>query len=337
MRMFIQVWSAAVALACALPAYAADVDAAVQAYIDVPFRPADGFQFHRGKGKHSPIRAPAYGRVVRRSDDSVGLEHVVYANHQRLVVKTEADGFASVDVQVGTDVTPKTVLGKGRVRWRVAQFMVDENETFLTTLRRHRRRPVTAPEAAVDDVNAWAQRHRQLFDPTREDVLVIVRQQTRTLHLLQDGVVTTSIRAGFGQAEGKKVRQGDNKTPRGMYFVVQKYRGEFKQKYGEYYGGHWIKVNYPNAYDAERGVQNGWISRRQANTMARKWRKRELPWGGSKLGGGIGLHGWAGSRTTYDDWSDDDPWLSWGCVVLHNVDIQKLYDHIPKGTMVILR
>jgi lipoprotein-anchoring transpeptidase ErfK/SrfK len=28
--------------------------------------------------------------------------------------------------------------------------------------------------------------------------------------------------------------------------------------------------------------------------------------------------------------------LSWGCVVMHLDDIQKLYDQIPEGTMVVI-
>jgi len=45
-----------------------------------------------------------------------------------------------------------------------------------------------------------------------------------------------------GQAAGPKQVQGDNKTPVGMYFVIQKHKGKFDGPFGEYYGGHWIKV-----------------------------------------------------------------------------------------------
>jgi len=29
--------------------------------------------------------------------------------------------------------------------------------------------------------------------------------------------------------------------------------------------------------------------------------------------------------------------LSWGCVVMHLYDIQKLYDQIPEGTMLVIQ
>jgi hypothetical protein len=34
---------------------------------------------------------------------------------------------------------------------------------------------------------------------------------------------------------------------------IGKHRGSFDGAYGAYYGGHWIKVNYQNKYDAARG------------------------------------------------------------------------------------
>ena len=37
-----------------------------------------------------------------------------------------------------------------------------------------------------------------------------------------------------------------------MYFVIDKRRGNFPGDYGAYYGGHWIKINYPNRFDAPR-------------------------------------------------------------------------------------
>ncbi len=138
------------------------------------------------------------------------------------------------------------------------------------------------------------------------------------------------VRIGFGQTPGKKVERGDNKSPRGMYFITNRHRGEFGGPYGAYYGGHWIKVNYPNRFDAQRGLEQGWLNGDQAAAISRAWRKRELTNQKTRLGGGIGFHGWI------DSWSDENPWLSWGCLVMHNEDITRLFDQMPHGTMVVL-
>jgi hypothetical protein len=135
----------------------------------------------------------------------------------------------------------------------------------------------------------------------------------------------------FGQGKGQKVVEGDMKTPKGMYFVIQKHRGDFGGAYGPYYGGHWIKINYPNKYDAGRGAAQQMISRQEQGTITAAWEKRAATLETTKLGGGIGFHGWI------REWDNSGPrHLSWGCVVMHLYDIEKLYDQIPEGTMVVI-
>ena len=60
------------------------------------------------------------------------------------------------------------------------------------------------------------------------------------------------------------------------------------------------------------------------------WARRTPPQG-TKLGGGIGLHGWA------YEWADEQPrGMSWGCVVLHLRDVDTIYDTLTEGAMVVL-
>ena len=116
-----------------------------------------------------------------------------------------------------------------------------------------------------------------------------------------------------------------------MYFVIQKHRGEFEGPYGGYYGGHWIKINYPNRYDAARGRSEGVINARQESQISRNWERREPTLEGTALGGGIGFHGWI------REWDNRGPrHLSWGCVVMRLSDIGQLYDQIPDSAMVII-
>jgi lipoprotein-anchoring transpeptidase ErfK/SrfK len=64
-----------------------------------------------------------------------------------------------------------------------------------------------------------------------------------------------------------------------------------------------------------------------------RWQARKLTLESTQLGGGIGLHGWAG------EWQSETVGnkLSWGCVVLHQRDIGSLYERAPVGAMVVIR
>jgi murein L,D-transpeptidase YafK len=151
------------------------------------------------------------------------------------------------------------------------------------------------------------------------------------MRIYKSGSLQGEYEVGFGQSKGVKRLQGDNKTPAGMYFVVQKHRGKFEGPYGQYYGGHWIKINYPNQYDADRGMADGILSPEQAAAIKARWSSRKLTLENTGLGGGIGFHGWI------REWDNSGPrHLSWGCVVMHIYDISRLYDEITPGAMVVI-
>jgi murein L,D-transpeptidase YafK len=177
--------------------------------------------------------------------------------------------------------------------------------------------------------------HRRLFVPQQEATLVLVDQESYRMRLYERGQLRGEYDISLGQGKGQKRVQGDNKTPKGMYFVLNKLKEKrgvkFDGAYGAYYGGHWIKVNYPNRYDAQRGRAEGLISTEQERAIAADWNQRKPTLENTRLGGGIGFHGWA------QEWKNDGPrHLSWGCVVMHIYDISKLFDLIPTGAMVVI-
>ncbi len=192
-----------------------------------------------------------------------------------------------------------------------------------------RRVTVSLPNGAAPD--AFARAHPKLFVPPAEPLLLVVDKDAYTLSVYNHGKLAKTLRIGYGQEKGDKTVRGDNRTPRGMYFVVQKHRGAFDGPYAAYFGGHWMKVNYPNAADAARGLREGLLDKAEAQAIARNWEKRALTDQTTRLGSGIGFHGWI------EDWADDDPHLTWGCIVMHNQDIRALFDTVPVGTMVIVR
>jgi hypothetical protein len=290
------------------------------AYLSTDGQAADGFDppLADAGGKdvtslEQPVVAVARGKVVRAATHAapmggvVVLEHTFFENHEKRTVRSEYAGLSRIDVSAGAAVDRRQPIGAARdLRFEI----VDREE----------------------DPSAFVAARRRLFVPSEEPVLVLVDHEARAVEIREKGEVTFSAEIGLGQRPGRKRRQGDLKTPKGMYFVTEKTRGPFEGPYGGYYGGHWIKINYPNAFDAAYGLETHLVDAARADAIAERWAARELTPQGTPLGGGIGFHGWIG------DWSwDDTGYLSWGCVVFHNDDIAKAFDRIPIGAMVILR
>jgi lipoprotein-anchoring transpeptidase ErfK/SrfK len=281
--------------------------AAFTTYLDTPFPPADGFSAPFGARceGNGPVKAVAAGRVVR-SDRAVVVEHVTYENHLRKILRSTIAPMQRVDVKPGDVVQRGQLLGTAQASGELA---------------------ITGTARPCQFIAERA----QLFVPQREPFLILVDHASHRLRMYKDGEELAEYAIGFGQAVGGKEQRGDNRTPKGMYFVAAKSQGPFTGPAAAYFGGHWVKVNYPNAYDAERGAREGWITRAQAATIRDLWRARKLTNERTKLGGGIGFHAWA------HEWSEetDGRQLSWGCVVLHVRDIADFYARVPVGTMVV--
>jgi murein L,D-transpeptidase YafK len=151
------------------------------------------------------------------------------------------------------------------------------------------------------------------------------------MRYFEHGKLVSDYQVSFGQASGPKRVEGDRKTPTGLYYVVQKHRGEFDGPFADYYGGYWIRINYPNKFDAQRGKSEGLITEREQMLISKSWNQRQATLETTKLGGGIGFHGWI------KEWDNSGSrHLSWGCVVMHPNDINQLYARIPVGAMVVI-
>jgi len=267
----------------------------------------------------------------------VVIDHTFYENYERRVVRSLYAHLSAIRVQSGDIVNRRQTIGL---------IGKDPNKTFPAHLHLELRwdldiAPTYWPSSNGKD-DAWVKEHyaaptefinshRQLFVPQFEKTLVLVDQESYKMRLYREGKLDDEFDISLGQAKGEKRVQGDNKTPKGMYFVINKHQGEFTGDYGKYYGGYWIKVNYPNRYDAERGVADGGVNSDQAKRIAANWAARAPTLEETKLGGGIGFHGWI------KEWENDGPrHLSWGCVVMHIRDISRVYDRIPEGSMVVI-
>jgi murein DD-endopeptidase MepM/ murein hydrolase activator NlpD len=290
-----------------------------------------------------PVYAVANGRVVfaencgRLWGNVVILEHLFYENHERREIRSLYAHLNEIKVRAGETV---------RRRQLIATVGQDPEKLFDPHLHVELRwdatlAPTYWPSSNGKDA-AWVREHyaeptsfikshRKLFVPQGEGSLVLVDQSRYRMRLYEGGRVAGDYDISLGQGEGEKQLEGDNRTPKGMYFVVQKKSGDFPGPYGAYFGGHWIRINYPNRFDAARGRASKLITPEQESKIVAAWERREPTIETTRLGGGIGFHGWA------REWEDDGPrHLSWGCVVLHLKDISNFYERLPEGAMVVI-
>ena len=289
------------------------------------------------------VYAVANGRVVFAENcgklwgNVVIIEHIFYENHERRKIRSLYAHLQMIKVRRGEEV---------KKRQPIATIGQDPDKTFNAHLHLELRwdetlAPTYWPSSNGKDEKWMRERYaepsafivarRKLFVPHLERTLVLVDQQRYKMRLYENGRMQNEYDISLGQGKGQKAAQGDNKTPKGMYFVIDKHRGKFDGAYGAYYGGHWIKVNYPNRYDAARGRAAGHITPRQEAAISASWEKRAPTLESTRLGGGIGFHGWA------QEWSNDGPrHLSWGCVVLHLYDIGEVFNQISQGAMVVI-
>ncbi|MCC6370629.1 MAG: L,D-transpeptidase family protein, partial [Bacteroidia bacterium] len=100
--------------------------------------------------------------------------------------------------------------------------------------------------------------------------------------------------------------------------------------YKAYFGPAWLRISYPNSYDAEAAYARKKISKANYNAIVSKNKKRQQPPANTGIGGGIGIHGWDG------DWPESTRHLTWGCVSMKNKELSRFYYLIPVGSSIYI-
>ncbi len=125
---------------------------------------------------------------------------------------------------------------------------------------------------------------------------------------------TYHVGLGFSPVEDK-VRAGDGRTPEGEFYVcVKNANSKFYLSLG---------ISYPNIEDADRGLRDVLITKRQRDQIAEAISAGKRPPWDTKLGGEIFIHGNGSSS----DWT-------WGCVAVEDAEIKELFNAVPMGTRV---
>jgi murein L,D-transpeptidase YafK len=162
------------------------------------------------------------------------------------------------------------------------------------------------PQLADDDDHAaWAE---------SEPYAVVVRKSCRTLDVYRYGQRVRSYPAVFGlNGRGRKVFEGDLRTPTGLYAIVDKRRHARWQRF--------MLLDYPNVDDVHR-----WWLAMESGDVPRRGDGHVGP------GGAIGIHG-----TDKPGLNDRNVDWTWGCISLQNADVDELAMLVPIGTLVLIQ
>ncbi len=135
---------------------------------------------------------------------------------------------------------------------------------------------------------------------------VVIEKEARRLTLERDGRVLSSYAVALGPAPvGTKEREGDGRTPEGIYSV------DFRHPRSRYHLA--LRISYPDAQAREAAKQMG-----------------------VSPGSDIMIHGirnglgWLGSLHRERDWTD-------GCIAVTNAEIREIWSRVPEGTPVEIR
>jgi len=135
---------------------------------------------------------------------------------------------------------------------------------------------------------------------------VVVLKKDRTLELVSHGRVIRTYKVALGgDPIGPKTRQGDHKTPEGVYVL------DFRNAHSQFYKS--IHISYPSEHDRVLARQKG-VS----------------PGGDVFVHGLPNGYGAIGAAHRLRDWTD-------GCIAVTNEEIDEIWKAVPDGTQIEIR
>ncbi len=142
--------------------------------------------------------------------------------------------------------------------------------------------------------------------PAKHPDKIFIEKSKRTLSLMSGNEVLKTYKVALGsQPIGPKDRQGDHKTPEGLYFVDRKVPNSTFYKA--------LHLSYPSPADRAHAKRLG------------------LSPGGDVEIHGLGAKfGFIGAAHRLHDWTD-------GCIALTNEEIDEIYPQIAVGTPVEIK
>lgn len=292
-----------------------------------------------------PVYAAAKGAVVASADfgrpwgNIVVVEHRYVENAQLRAVRTVYAHLDRRDVAEGDVVArrqPIGTIGTGNGAYAAhlhfevrPERLFDEPPDFWPTDAGYDAAWVNSHYEAPA---AFITAHRRLMVPATAPSLLVAEKDRYRMSLFRSGQRVMELRIALSQDPvGPKQQQGDNRTPEGQYVILEKSWGPFTGKYAAYFGPAWMRISYPNAFDAAAALADGRISATDAQRITTATAAGTEPPKDTPLGGGIGVHGWAGPWPGADRQN-----LTWGCISVQNPDLERLVEATPVGTVVMI-
>jgi len=279
--------------------------------------------------KNIPVSAPATGIVTSVSRDSIMNCFVIKTEHRFI----ENAKFCKIEFEIrGVDsvtVNENDTIKKGDVIARCGKWKFKNGAAFI--VKTGRSFPYTLPYHFTTSV-AFIKNYKSIPLPKNEkDLLVSVKHEYKMYHF-KNGVLFHTYEIALSQnPHGHKQQQGDNKTAEGEYFISEKKKGPFYGGTGPWLGNSWMQFSYPNRFDAWEGYKRGSITLNECNSIVNCDKNKQPTLSYTDLGGRVGLHGWNG------DWvADGTQNLTWGCMSMHNEDIDRLYEKVGLGTRLMI-
>lgn len=135
---------------------------------------------------------------------------------------------------------------------------------------------------------------------------ILVEKKERRLSLISRGTVFKTYAIALGRnPDGPKVRQGDNKTPEGIYFI------DARNMESRYHLS--LHISYPNEKDRKRAKALG------------------VP-----PGGDIMIHGIKNGYSAVGGLHAEHDWTN-GCIAVTDEEIEEIEKLVPNGTIVEIR
>lgn len=157
---------------------------------------------------------------------------------------------------------------------------------------------------ARDCADAWGTAGEKLSscDTTKDDY-VVVRKSKRNVAVCKSSKLVKNFRAGLGNVPaGDKLKEGDGKTPEGVFFVPR----FIPAAESSYYKA--LLLSYPSVEDANRGLTTSLISSQQRSQIHSAHAACVEPPMSTALGGFIEMHGSRSDKDwTAGDIALDDP------------------------------
>ena len=158
---------------------------------------------------------------------------------------------------------------------------------------------------------------------------LLISKKDKELIVEKEGEVIKKYHIATGKGgKGTKRKQGDSKTPQGVYRI-----SKFKESNRFHY---FIQLDYPNLVDAWYGYKNEVIDAKEFKRIATAYKNREIPPQDTKLGGFIGIHGLGEENEKKLAIHQDINWTE-GCIALTNAEINDLRKFVDVGTPVIIK